>query len=206
VPLKVDPETIYGDHSTNLRLRVAVFLGIWLIVAGLFFCPTSIRFTYAPLNDAAAVVLAATIPLSLGSVALAIRSTWGQWSLGCLTALVAIPVLIFGLFSLLAMFRFLSDGADASFEPRSELKAGHSVYRIYRTNGGAMTSFGIVLRKETTIAPGLMLVTRLRAYYPASDARLERLADGRIRFTLDPSDLPAFLGPLFSGPCLLACG
>jgi hypothetical protein len=165
---------------------VAVLLGVVVIVAGLFLFQTTLRFTYAPLNYVAAVVLAAAIPLSLGSVALAIRSPWGQWPLGCLTAVMAIPAVIVGVWSLWGVVMFSSDGADASFEARSELRAGHSLYRIYRTNGGAMTSFGIVLRKETTIVPGLMLVTRLRAYYPASEARLERLPDGRIRFTLLP--------------------
>ena len=42
-----------------------------------------------------------------------------------------------------------------------------------------MTSFGLCVRHEKTLLPGLLLVRRVASFYPAFDARLEPAAEGR---------------------------
>jgi hypothetical protein len=72
-------------------------------------------------------------------------------------------------------------GVDTGFEKIAEMSASGVVYRVYRTNGGAMTDFGLVLRRERQVLPGVVLVSVLASQYHASDAVLERLPGGRGR-------------------------
>jgi hypothetical protein len=65
-----------------------------------------------------------------------------------------------------------ANGFDPSFEPIAVLPVSGSQVTAYRTNGGAMTRFGIVVRHERPILPGLLLVRNVFGAYPASEATL----------------------------------
>jgi hypothetical protein len=91
---------------------------------------------------------------------------------------------------MLAMFMFLLvptivRGSDPSFEPVAELSATRQDYRLYRTNGGATNAFGLVLRKEIAVLPGLRVVSRVYESYPAAEGSLDRTSGTTGRLTIE---------------------
>jgi hypothetical protein len=73
---------------------------------------------------------------------------------------------LFGFFFLLFSFfemHSISEwkGKDLSFECINEINHHNSKIKVYRTNGGATTSFGIVVREEKEILPGIFYANKL---------------------------------------------
>ena len=58
------------------------------------------------------------------------------------------------------------NGRDLSFDQFAETRWKGSDVRFYRTNGGATTDFGVVIRQERTLFPGVLLVRRVDDFYP----------------------------------------
>ena len=61
---------------------------------------------------------------------------------------------------------------DLSFEKMRQDVINDEKYAIYRTNGGVLTSFGIVVRREGKVLPGLLQVKQICERYPADDVQL----------------------------------
>lgn len=61
-------------------------------------------------------------------------------------------------------------GTDAAFEKIRSVSTGSAEVAVYRTNGGATTAYGVIVRHQKLILPGLLLVRRLLSAYPATDA------------------------------------
>ena len=61
---------------------------------------------------------------------------------------------------------------DLSFEKIRQYVINDETYAIYRTNGGVLTSFGIVVRREEKVLLGLVQVKRICDCYPADDVQL----------------------------------
>jgi len=78
-----------------------------------------------------------------------------------------------------------TDGKDFSFEQIAELRSHWTTYRAYRTDGGATTDFGIVLRRERTILPGLKYVRVIYSRYHASDASLVYSSENAGQLTIE---------------------
>lgn len=113
---------------------------------------------------------------------------------------LAIPCLWSGLWMLLAgsnLGRTLRSGHDGSFEPIAELATPGGRLRAYRTNGGATTDFGVVIREEKGVFPGLYRVRRIDSRYHTYGARLERLPQHRVRVIWNANDAD-FAGPLLT--------
>ncbi len=101
-------------------------------------------------------------------------------------------VLILKLFSILGLivwsfFAFIYSGAiihdeDYSFEKINNITIKNNNYGVYRTNGGAMTAFGIVVQKETYILPFLKYATVVYSNYPASELKNYKELNGKIIF------------------------
>jgi hypothetical protein len=72
---------------------------------------------------------------------------------------------------------------DYSFERLRTVTVGDRHLTVYRTNGGATTSFGIVVREEKSITPGISWVKRVYEAYPADDVLIELKKDGSLQFT-----------------------
>jgi hypothetical protein len=76
-------------------------------------------------------------------------------------------------------------GHDLSFEQFSELPWKGTAIRLYRTNGGATTDYGVVVRQERRLLPGIMLVRTVDSFYHCESIDVEttpsgiRLADRR---------------------------
>jgi len=82
-------------------------------------------------------------------------------------------------------------GTEADFEKIHSTTTGTAEVAVYRTNGGATTSYGVIVRHQKQILPRLLLVRRLLAAYPAVDASVVILKNNAVQITLDePSPTP----------------
>ena len=75
---------------------------------------------------------------------------------------------------------------DFGFEPVWRQQRGASELVLYRTNCGAPCSFGLVLRQERRIVPGVRAVRRLDGWYPADSATLSPISSNEIRVEVAP--------------------
>jgi hypothetical protein len=100
--------------------------------------------------------------------------------------LLMVPAAPLGLGAAACAARSIADGADRSFERINSMETARGSLAVYRTDRGATTSFGIVLRQECHIAPGILVVRHVGGEYPAHTAQLERLADDSIRASFPP--------------------
>jgi len=80
--------------------------------------------------------------------------------------------LIVGYFAYSDGLKAYERGTDGSFEVIDEVTFEGFNYKLYRTNGGATTSYGLVLREEYQLAFGVKAVGRIFEKYKASDARI----------------------------------
>jgi hypothetical protein len=80
----------------------------------------------------------------------------------------------------------LRSGVDPSFERIRSVAGSRSQLVAYRTDGGATTSFGVVLREERTLLPGLRRIRRVDFVYPASDVIIEIQTNGDMVCTFPP--------------------
>jgi hypothetical protein len=146
-----------------------------------------LRFAWQPAN-LATFMLAMLLPAVPVVVAIR-RARWGVASALSLAAFLgAILAVGAGVLCVDALW----NGTDPSFEPVREVPAGPYALRVYRTNGGATTSFGAIVRQERTLVLGLRLVRNVYTAYPAEDARIAGAGpnrwgfDGRDPITLRP--------------------
>lgn len=103
-----------------------------------------------------------------------------------LVSLVSLPLL--ALIALLVLPDELPKDVDASCEFVRRVARDGPPIRVYQTNGGAMTSFGIIVQQERTLLPGVIWVTRLSGKYPAEDVTVTVLDRHHIRCTYPPYD------------------
>lgn len=125
-----------------------------------------LRLAWPVLNDLVGVALAAALPL----ITMIAIFRIGRWWSKAVVILATLPVLLFYLVfalgaSVLAVV-YGHSGHDASFERFSELQWKDTRVGLYRTNGGATTDYGVVIRHEKTLIPGLLLVRNVDSIYP----------------------------------------
>lgn len=87
---------------------------------------------------------------------------------------------IFSLISLLIasimifnIFMITKDGKDHSFEWLREIQVDEYKIDTYRINGGAMTSYSILVRQEKNILPGIKLVKNVYLKNNKGDVNIE---------------------------------
>ncbi len=146
-----------------------------------------LRFT-SPLLNHLVFSIAMMLPLVLLSLSFFLPRLWIK-AIAAIGLLSVVPVASF-----LALFA-LSDassiagrweGQDRSFELVERVPLDHSHLSVYRTNGGATTSFGIVVRQEMPLLRGLRLVKNVYRAYPAHDVAIAVLDGHRLRITGPP--------------------
>ena len=77
-----------------------------------------------------------------------------------------------------------SRGKDYSFVCLNTIKHNNKEIKAYRTNGGATTSFGIIVREEERIIPGVINSNRLFDMCPLDTVLIE-LKDNKTLFIMD---------------------
>jgi hypothetical protein len=97
------------------------------------------------------------------------------WTLGLLP--LGLVAVLSGLVSLFALvFPLAKDRVQT-------IDLGLTTIAAYRTNGGATTSFGMIVRQEMRVLPGVLLIRELAHEYPAESVLIERTSDRTIRLT-----------------------
>ena len=74
------------------------------------------------------------------------------------------------------------------FDPISIVAVNGTQVVAYRTDGGATTDFGIIVRQQRRLMPGLLVVRDLYSEYHAHDARLEIAGPAAVRIIMSRAD------------------
>lgn len=107
-----------------------------------------------------------------------------------LWAVLSLPSIFFGIVDTYAVIQ--NGGIDPAFETVSSTNVGSARVVIYRTNGGATTAFGIVVRAEKVILPGVYLGHDLLNIYGADNVGISLVSSNSIKIdSIDFTD-PAY--------------
>lgn len=148
--------------------------------------PVELRFEKIKYNYQFVIFLCFLLPLSVFLTSLTLEKRPSTYLGLGLSIALALPCALVCFFATSDIKSINEVGRDASFERISEVSVEDSHYRLYRTNGGATTSFGLVLRKETTLIEGLNVVKVIFAKYKASEGSLTVTADKSIELKIEP--------------------
>ena len=144
--------------------------------------------TSSPLVNHSIMLLILLIPLVLLVLAVAIKPTW----LKTIVIVGILPLLFLsalsGFFAAIELSHIWTTGQDQSFVPITSVKLQSSRVVVYRTDGGATTSFGIVARHERVLFPGILLVRNIYHVYPGSEAQLTIIDPTTIKIVSPPYD------------------
>src|SRR5260221_9586327 len=104
------------------------------------------------------------------------------------TLLPVVGLCLIGQFFLWTAFTVSARGDYRPFDPISTVAVNGTQIIAYRTDGGATTDFGIVVRQQRRLMPGLLIVRNLYSEYHAYDARLEVAGPAAVRVIMDRAD------------------
>ena len=137
--------------------------------------PWGLCFTSVRVQAAVGLALL-TLPIPLGLFILYIV----RWWIKILLLLIFVPltsVLLLGwMFVVFDAYKAYDTGRDLTFDPIKRLPTTHGTVIVYRTDGGAMTRWGIVVRQERPVIPGIKRVRLLYDRYDQYDISV-RLID-----------------------------
>jgi hypothetical protein len=101
---------------------------------------------------------------------------------GLLMLLAALPATC----ALFELTSATTEDRDPGFEPTLRRPLQHGELVLYRTDCGAPCSFGLVLRQERPLMPGLQLARTIWSWSPADSATIDVLPTGRVRVVAAP--------------------
>jgi hypothetical protein len=173
---------VRSPHLAPMRwITIGALAGAWGLGMLNFWNPV-IRFA-SPLANTLAFGALQVIPLAL----LIFAITRGPWWARLLWSLVLLPIAgltgLLGCFAAIESASIARSGVDTSFERMELVPLTVGYLASYRTNGGAMTSFGVIVRQECRILPGVLRVRRVWGVYPAFEVHTELLSPDRARFS-----------------------
>ena len=167
---------------------------------------SALRFT-VPLLNYLFFFLAQLIPFHL----LAIADRWrGRNRLAAMTLvvpllLVAAPSACGASACVLLGRGMLSE--DPSFSKVREVPTPRGRVVVYRTNGGAMTNFGVVVHQECAVIPRVLVIQhQLLRQYPAFDADVAVGTGGKVVIVTDATTPRRVEATLRRWPCLVEAG
>ena len=108
---------------------------------------------------------------------------WNGWRLVC-GGIGLLPVAL--LATWVAIGSLAENAFESGFDRTHHIELGWTQLAAYQTNGGATTSFGMVVRQERRLFPGVMLIRELAHVYPAYSVTIERPSNRIIRLTFPP--------------------
>ena len=134
--------------------------------------------------------IAQLIPLALAALAI----STGVWWARILRVIALLPVLalslVFATCATVGGRLTLARGSDPSFMKLETVSLDTGRLSIYRTDGGATTSIGIVVRQECRFLPGILRVRKVWGAYPADEVDAKVLDGQRVRFSVRPYGSP----------------
>jgi hypothetical protein len=137
-------------------------------------------------NEAIGCALAFILPWL---VLVRISFLWRWWA----RALAIVLVLPLLLYTFVAPFFMLILTNSSVFDRFAETEWKRSAVRQYRVNGGATTDFGVEIRHERAILPGVLIVRTLDTFYPCHSLKVVSTSEG-VQIEDDRSDCESFSG------------
>lgn len=97
--------------------------------------------------------------------------------------ILLIPILLSIIFTIFIYYdlKLIKDDYDPSFEKIKSFQFDNNFVNVYRTNGGATTDFGIIVRNEREIFPGILLVKKLYSEYHRYKIEAKKIGNNTIQ-------------------------
>ena len=154
-----------------LLLAVTAVLNVWFPIIR---CESQIA-------DYCVAIVVLTLPIVIAGFAFSAKPKW----LGITVAVLGIamgPLLFVGiLYSGLSLVSMAIAGKSEHMEQTDELWQGSTRVRAFVTNGGATVDYGITVRQERHIFPGILLVRVLMHAQHTHGGKLETIRPGLVR-------------------------
>lgn len=166
--------------------KIANALLIATIVLWLLPILFGVRFLNPFYNLCYAMFIAFISPFILLFKSLVLERRWKKIIGALISLIVALPCALFLFFESYTAFDIHDSGKDPGFELIQEVSKDKYNYRLYRTNGGATTSFGLDLRKERNVGMGIKTTHSIHGKYPASDGKMEIRDEKILILTIEP--------------------
>jgi len=165
------------------KINSFLFLIILLIGLSTIEFPVELRFQNPYLNYLFILILFILLPITMFSKAYVSKNKLA-WFLTSSVVLFFSSIIIF-------MISFdLSDikkyGIDPSFEVIQKVQHHNKFYRLYRTNGGATTDYGLLLREEKNLPLKLKLTKVLWKKYHEDNATLKLINPNKLKLEVQP--------------------
>ncbi len=174
-------------RSIIKKVSLAITLFVLIVTSlNLIELPVELRFEDVKYNYQFVITLCFLLPLSVFLTSLTLEKRSNTYLGVGLSIALALPCALVYFFVNSDIKSINEAGRDQSFEKIDEVSVGDSFYRLYRANGGATTSFGLVLRKETTLIEDLNIVKVVFEKYKASEGILTVIGNKSIELQIKP--------------------
>ena len=110
-----------------------------------------------------------------------VRTRWTRLLLSGLFIPVLLFTLALAILTTSWVIHAVKHGVDDSCQPIARVGMGSSQVVIYRTDAGALTAVGIMVRQERTLIPGVLLVRELEDFSPAYTASYHVIGPDTLR-------------------------
>ncbi|PHS20497.1 MAG: hypothetical protein COA86_00685 [Kangiella sp.] len=165
---------------------ILVFLIVATIVLNTTKLSIELQFENPSSNYLFVMMLCILLPLSILLWGILAKTKNRKIAGIILSVLIAFPSGIIYFFVSSNYENVLSTGIDSSFEKIDEVTVGDSWYKLYRTNGGATTAYGLVLRKENKLFLGIKTVENIYSKYKAYESTLKVLSQNELLMIIKP--------------------
>ncbi len=130
--------------------------------------------TSSPIFNTCAMLVASLLPWFMLIQALKIEPISLRPGIAGLSAIAGVALLPFIIFMIFDIADFTTnDDIDMGFIPVSTVEMNGTRICAYQTDGGATTDYGLVVRQELRVVPGIYLVRDLYSEYHSPGGRLE---------------------------------
>ena len=156
-----------------MRRAGAWYFGLAAVfIVGVANARTGVVQLQSSILNQACIIGVLLLPLAMLALAFGLR----RWLLRIAAALaalaLAVPSSLFVLILWTNLGMTLESGYNPAFQLLQRIDAKPYRLAIYRTDGGATTSFGIVIQQERAILPGVVLARAVFHAYPAENAEV----------------------------------
>ena len=168
---------------------ISIFITSLIVIVSIlniFDLPIEFRFEDPAYNYFFVMSLCVALPLSIFLTAFTLNKRANTILAVAASILLSGPSFVVYFFASSDYESIREHGIDQSFEKINEVMVNDARYRLYRTNGGATTSFGLVLRRETELIKGVNMVRIMFSKYDASEGVLRILDEHRMELTIAP--------------------
>lgn len=154
------------------KVKIFIFMNIIFLLSILNFFFPLIRFQNQ-LSNLRFIVIILSMPFLLTIYGFFLENFFVKIISIIIEGLISIIAFVFVLIISINIGSTIEAGYNPGFEKIKNYQAEKYEVNTYRSNGGATTSYGIVIRQEKKIIPGIILVRNIYNEYPRYDIEYE---------------------------------